>query len=88
MIICVQGRLTEMPKPPQTEKIRRNFIVAVDSNSVPEAEAQATQVLTESGYGFITINQRFSVEKASGDPVMDKIVDEARRDGLAVAIYQ
>lgn len=88
MIICIQGRLTEMPKPPQTDKVRRNFIVAVDTNTSESAEQQAMQVLTEEGYAFITINQRFSVDKKSGDPVMDKIVDEARRDGLALAIYR
>ncbi|MCV6577350.1 MAG: hypothetical protein OIF58_16630 [Cohaesibacter sp.] len=88
MIICIQGRLTEMPKPPQTDKIRRNFIVAVDSASVESAEQQALQVLGEEGYGFITVTQRYSVDKKSGDPVMDKIVDEARRDGLALAIYR
>lgn len=88
MIICVQGRLTEFPKPPATEKVRRTFVVAVQADLVEEAHKQTEQVLKEAGYGFVTINQTFRINSESGDPAMDKIVDEARRDGLALAIYQ
>ncbi|MCT4654689.1 MAG: hypothetical protein N4A65_02645 [Cohaesibacter sp.] len=86
MIFCVQGRLTEAPKPPQTQPQRRNVMVAVDSDHPAKARETAMALLTEQGYSFITLDRIFEVNETT-DPALNQILDEARRHGVGMALY-
>ena len=88
MILLVQGRATEAPKPPQTQPQRRNFMVAVDSNDAQDAEDKAIEALEATRYSFITIDRVLTIKKDAADPALKTIVDEARRNGIGFAIYR
>ena len=88
MIFCVQGRASEAPKPPQTQPQRRNFIVAIESEHAGFARETAKQVLIKAGYNFITVSRVMRATGEIADPAIAEIVDQARRNGIGIAIYR
>lgn len=87
MIFCVQGRVTEPPKPPQVQAQRRNFMVAINGRDANIAREEAMSALETTGYSFISIIRVLRVTGETKDPVLARIVDEARRNGIGWAIY-
>lgn len=88
MIFITRGRLTEAPKPPQTQPMRRNFMVAVDIDHPEKARQSTLDLLEKSGYTFISVMQVYRVNDTGSDEAIRQIVDLARRDGIGVAIYR
>ncbi|WP_316861572.1 hypothetical protein [uncultured Cohaesibacter sp.] len=88
MIFCVQGRASEAPKPPQTQLQRRNFIVAIESEHAGFAREEAKKVLEKNGYSFVTVVRVLTVTGNVEDPAIAEIVDQARRNGVGIAIYR
>lgn len=89
MLICVQGRATEAPKPPQTQPQRRNFLVVAEADHPAKAEAQTRSLLETEGFGFVTVNKVYRVNNPkTGDAAFDNLVDSAQRNGVAMAIYR
>ncbi len=88
MIFCAQGRASEAPKPPQTKPQRRNFIVCIDTDHPRKAHEQAEKILESNGFTFITITRMLEVIGESQDPALSAVVDEARRNGMGLAIYR
>jgi len=88
MIFCIQGRASEAPKPPQTKAQRRNFVVCIDSDHPRTAQEDAEKALEAIDCNFITVTRILEVRGETRDPALAKIVDEARRNGLGIAIYR
>lgn len=88
MIFCIQGRASEAPKPPQTKAQRRNFVVCIDSDHPRKAQEGAEAALESFGCSFITVSRILEVRGETSDPALSKIVDEARRNGLGLALYR
>ncbi|PLW75036.1 hypothetical protein [Cohaesibacter celericrescens] len=88
MIFCVMGRASEAPTPPQTQPQRRNFMLAVDCEQADQAREATNRALTSAGYSFITISRVLRATGDIKDPALNRIVDEARRNGIGYAIYR
>ena len=88
MIFCIQGRASEAPKPPQTKAQRRNFVVCIDSDHPRKAQEDAEKALEAMHCSFITVTRILEVRGETSDPALAAIVDQARRNGLGVALYQ
>ena len=88
MIFCVQGRASEAPKPPATQAQRRNFVAAIDCDHPKQAEEATIASLEANEMGFISVTRILKVVGETKDPALAKIVDQARRNGFAVAIYR
>ena len=88
MIFCIQGRASEAPKPPQTQPQRRNFMVAVENDNPDLAREQATKVLQGNGFSFVTVLRTLHVAGDVKDPAIAEIVNQARRNGIGIAIYK
>jgi hypothetical protein len=88
MIFCVQGRVTEAPKPPQTQPSRRNFMMAVDCETRDEARLVVERELRANHLSFITIARVYEVKGKTGDHAIDSIVEIAKREGAGFALYR
>ena len=62
--------------------------MAIESEHAGFARETAKQVLIKAGYNFITVSRVMRATGEIADPAIAEIVDQARRNGIGIAIYR